>query len=147
MNRRTGFEFAIALRLLAPLAPAAGARMSVVSGASFQPVVAPGSSASLFGSGLGPSVVVGTAGSDGTYSNQLGGLTVTVGGAAADLVMVSPSQINFVVPLTVPFGTVNLFMADGLQTIAVGTASVSPTAFASLTTDAGSARNQETFHG
>ena len=136
MTRHTGCEIATLLCLLVLLAPAAGAQVTVVSGASFQPVVAPGSFASLFGSGLAPSVVVGSPGADGIYPKQLGGLTVTVGGAAADLVMVSPSQINFVVPLTVPFGTVNVFVADGLQTIAVGTASISPTAPALFTTDA-----------
>jgi len=53
-----------------------------------------------------------------------------------DLVMFRPSQINFVVPLTAPYGTVNVSVADGLQTIAAGTASVSPTAPAVFTTNA-----------
>ena len=131
-----GWEIAKALCFLLPLATMASAQTAVVSGASYQPTVAPGSFASLFGNGLAPSIAVGTQGSDGSYPKQLNGLTVTVGGAAADLVMVSPSQINFVVPLTAPYGTVNVSVADGLQTIAAGTASVSPTAPAVFTTNA-----------
>jgi uncharacterized protein (TIGR03437 family) len=124
------------LCLLLALVPVASAQITVLSGASYQPVVAPGSFASLFGGGLAASVIVGSPGADGTSPKQLGGLTVTVGGAAADLVMVSPSQINFVVPLTAPFGTASVFVAAGLQTIAVGTASISPTAPAIFTADA-----------
>ncbi|MGD0048417.1 MAG: putative Ig domain-containing protein, partial [Bryobacteraceae bacterium] len=136
MTRRAGCEIAAALFLLVVLAPTVGAQITVLSGASYQPVVAPGSFASLFGNGLAPSIAVGSPGSNGSYPKQLNGLTVTVGGVAADLVMVSPSQINFVVPLSVPYGTASVSVGDGLETIAAGSVSISPTAPAIFTTDA-----------
>ncbi len=43
--------------------------------------------------------VAGNPAADGTYPKALGGITVTAGGAAADLFLISPTQINFVVPL------------------------------------------------
>jgi uncharacterized protein (TIGR03437 family) len=94
MTRRAGCEIATLLSLLVLLAPAAGAQVTVVSGANFQPSLPPGLSASLFGIGLAPLTVASGPGSGGNYPKQLGALTSTIGGAAADLVMVSPSQIN-----------------------------------------------------
>jgi uncharacterized protein (TIGR03437 family) len=43
--------------------------------------------------------VTGNPAADGTCPKPLGGLTVTVAGVAADLFLISPTQINFVVPL------------------------------------------------
>lgn len=111
------------------------AQASVVSAASYQPVVAPGSIATLFGSNLVPETVAGVPGSDGNYPKQIGGVTVTVGGAAADLFFVSPTQINFVVPIIAQFGKLNVVVAVGAQTTATSTVMVAPTAPAILTTD------------
>lgn len=64
-----------------PLVPSG----AVVNGASFAPgaAIAPGSIASVFGSGFGSSTA---------------GVTVLVGGIAAPLFVVTPQQINFQVP-------------------------------------------------
>ena len=112
------------------------AQTSVVSGASYQSVVAPGSIASLFGSNFSTETIVGTQGANGNYPKQLGGITVTVGGAAADVFLVSPSQVNFVVPMVAQYGSLNVVVASGAQTVATATATVSPTAPAIFTTDA-----------
>ena len=111
------------------------AQVAVESAASYQQIIAPGSLASLFGAGLAPSLQLATLTANGTYPKQLGNLSVTVGGAGADLIMVSPTQINFVVPAVAQYGSLNVVVADGLQTIATGTVTVAPTAPALFTTD------------
>jgi uncharacterized protein (TIGR03437 family) len=122
----------VLLRLAVPMS----AQISVVSAASYQPGIAPESIATVFGGNLGTQTIVGTPGADGTYPKQLGGITVTVGGAAADLFFVSPAQINFVVPPLAQYGPLNIVVAAGAQTVATATATVSPTAPAIFTTDA-----------
>jgi len=113
-----------------------GQSISVVSAASYQPTVAPGSLASIFGSNLAPQTITGAPGANGSYPKQLDGVTVTVGGAAADLVVVSPTQINFVVPFSNQYGTLSLVVALGAQTVAASSVTVSPTAPAIFTTNA-----------
>jgi uncharacterized protein (TIGR03437 family) len=130
------FAGLLVIPYLGPSEISAQTQVKVASAANFRPVVAPGSFASLFGTGLASEVIVASAGSDGQYPRQLGGLTVTVGGAAADLAMVSPNQINFVVPFISQYGVINVVVTDGSQTIATSTVTVSPTAPAVFTTDA-----------
>jgi uncharacterized protein (TIGR03437 family) len=89
----------VSIAMLAPRLMAQPTAVSAVSAASCQSVIAPGSLASLFGSNLAPPTATGAPAADGTYPKQLGGITVTVGGAAADLFLIPPTQINFVVPL------------------------------------------------
>jgi uncharacterized protein (TIGR03437 family) len=117
-------------------AASALAQVSVVSAANYQPVIAPGSIATVFGSNLATQTMAGTPGADGTYAKQLEGITVTVGGAAADVFFVSPTQINFVVPAVAQYGSLNVVVASGAQTVATSTVTVSPTAPAIFTTDA-----------
>jgi uncharacterized protein (TIGR03437 family) len=112
-----------------------GQGISVVSAASYQPTISPGSFASLFGNNLATQTTTGTPAGDGTYPKQLGGVTVTVGGAAADLVVVSPTQINFVVPFVSQYGTLSVIVSLGAQTLATTSVMVSPTAPAIFTTD------------
>ncbi|MGP8244996.1 MAG: putative Ig domain-containing protein [Bryobacteraceae bacterium] len=112
------------------------AQTTVVSAASYQSTVSPGSLATLFGSNLALQTAAGTPGTDGSYPKQLNGTTVTVGGAAADLVFVSPTQISFVVPLIGQYGALNVVVASGAQTITTCTATVKPTAPAVFTMDA-----------
>lgn len=130
--------------------PLAVGQTTVVSAASYQPVVSPGSIATLFGSNLAPQTASGVPGSGGNYPKQVAGVTVTVGGAAADLFFVSPTQINFVVPVVAQFGTLSVVVAVGAQTTATCTVVVAPTAPAIFTTDAagtgfGSILNGYTF--
>jgi hypothetical protein len=112
------------------------AQTAVVSAASYQDTIAPGSLATVFGSNLAQQTVTSSPAADGSYPKQLGGTTVTVGGTDADLYYVSPSQINFVVPLVSQYGSLNVVVGSGAQTTATCTAKVAPTAPAVFTTDA-----------
>jgi uncharacterized protein (TIGR03437 family) len=76
--------------------PPAIASSGTVSAASFAPgPVAPGSLVSLFSGSLA-SLTLGANGAP--LPTSLGGINVTINGAAAPLVYVSPAQVNFQVP-------------------------------------------------
>ncbi len=103
--------------------PPAPAVTSVVSSASFQPVLAPGGLISIFGSNFGPPVLATqyddkgqypTAVSPGApYGNPTRGNTmVTIGGIAAPLTYVSANQINAMVP----YGVTNMTNANVVVT-------------------------------
>ncbi|HEV2688466.1 MAG TPA: hypothetical protein VGV35_07920, partial [Bryobacteraceae bacterium] len=81
------------------------AQITVVSAARYQPVVAPNSLAALFGSGLSNSTASAQLDASGQLSTELAGATVSINGAAAGLLYVSPGQINFLVPVTTDVGT------------------------------------------
>jgi uncharacterized protein (TIGR03437 family) len=91
----------VILRLHAPPAPVIG---SVLSSASLQPTISPGELVSIFGTNLGPLISSTQYGVTGQYPATLGdgtvygNTTVMIGGIAASLLYVSPSQINVVVP-------------------------------------------------
>ena len=135
--RSPGLAALAVLLALAASAPRLAAQTTVVSAASYQGTVAPGSLATIFGSNLAIETVAGSPGTDGSYPKQLSGTTVTVGGAAADLVFVSPTQINFVVPVASQSGSLGVVVASGAQTTATVTATVAPTAPAVFTSDGG----------
>jgi uncharacterized protein (TIGR03437 family) len=59
--------------------------------------VAPGSIASLYGTGLAPQVAIPDVAP--TLPDTLGGVSMTLGGASVPLFFVSPGQLNFQVPL------------------------------------------------
>ena len=88
--------------------PAQSAPFAVVSAASYQPIVAPDSLASMFGANLSQSTASASLDANGQLPTQLGGVTVQVDGQAASLIYVSPSQINFVVPGSAAPGTVSV---------------------------------------
>lgn len=71
---------------------------AVLNGASYSAVLAPGCWATIFGENLagGP-----LAAQSVPLPRELGGVTVTVGGAGAELLYVSPKQINFLIPYEV----------------------------------------------
>jgi uncharacterized protein (TIGR03437 family) len=71
----------------------------VVDAAQFQPVVAPGSIASIFGAELAGGVVNA---STVPLTAALGGVRVFIHGIAAPIYFVAPGQINFQVPFEVP---------------------------------------------
>ena len=70
---------------------------AVVNGASFTPgaPVAPGSLATLFGTGFAPKINASTV----PLPTQLSGVSVLVNGRPAPLVFLNPTQVNFQVPL------------------------------------------------
>lgn len=78
---------------------------SVTDSATYGPRVAPGSLASIFGSGLASATAAATGF---PVSTLLGGTTVSIGGTLAPLLYVSATQINFQVPKSTAAGTVNV---------------------------------------
>lgn len=80
---------------------------SVLSSASFLPVISPGEMVSIFGTNLGPPLGATQYDVTGLYPTTLGdgtvsgNTTVRFGGVAAPLLYVSPNQINAVVPYAV----------------------------------------------
>jgi uncharacterized protein (TIGR03437 family) len=79
--------------------------------------VAPGSIASVYGSGLAPSTATANAF---PLPTTLGGASVSVNGVAAPLLYSSPSQINFQVPFEVSGTATVSVTAGGLQTATKG---------------------------
>ncbi|MGA2039095.1 MAG: hypothetical protein ABSH42_07450 [Bryobacteraceae bacterium] len=91
-----------------------GFATSVVNAASGDAsAVAPGSIASIYGSGLASSI-----GIAGTYPlpAMLGGASVTVNGEAAPLFYAGPSQINFQVPFDISLSAAVAVFAGTLET-------------------------------
>jgi len=97
--------YAIALRVKAPALSGSGVFlnpqgvMNAASNAPFTTPVAPGEFITLYGTGMAAQTAV--AGSL-PFPPTLGGVTVTVNGAAAPLYYVSPTQISGVVPYSTP---------------------------------------------
>src|SRR5258708_4586705 len=80
---------------------------NVTDSAGYGPRVAPGSLASLFGSGLAATA---TQAAGFPLTTSLDGATVSVGGNLAPLLYVSPTQINFQVPSSASAGDVNVIV-------------------------------------
>ena len=105
---------AVAAVLLAqvPLS-AQTASFTVLSGASYQPVVAPDSWAVAFGTALAQTTATATLdAATGQWPTVLGGTTVQVNGQAAELYYVSPGQINFLVPDGTAFGSLSVVITN-----------------------------------
>ena len=96
----------ILLLVVALLSPRLIAQTTVVSAASFQPVVAPGSIATVFGSGFSSAAQTASADINGLLPTQLGGVTVDIGGQQCQLFYVSPTQINLLIPASASTGQV-----------------------------------------
>jgi uncharacterized protein (TIGR03437 family) len=77
----------------------------VGNAADYAPAVAPGSLATVVGTGLAPAT--GSAASL-PLPTTLNGVSVTLGGRPARLSYISPTQINFQVPAATPAGPANL---------------------------------------
>jgi len=96
---------------------------SVVNGASFQPIIVPGSWATIQGTNLSSATgtwdVV-----NGTLPTTVNGVTVTVGGQPGYVNYVSAGQINFVVP-EVPAGSQQLVVQNSVGTGAAFNVTVS----------------------
>jgi uncharacterized protein (TIGR03437 family) len=96
---------------------------SVVNGASFQPIIVPGSWATIQGTNLSSATgtwdVV-----NGTLPTTVNGVTVTVGGQPGYVNYVSAGQINFVVP-EVPAGSQQLVVQNSVGTSAAFNVTVS----------------------
>jgi len=78
----------------------------IVDAATFGPALAPGSLASIFGEGLATDVNAGTFDfATNAFPQSASGVQVFVNGAAAPLLFLSPTQINFAVPWDSLVGT------------------------------------------
>ena len=83
----------------------ASAQIAIVSAASYRPLVAPNSLASIFGSNIANSTTTAQLDANKQLPTQLAGVTVQINGTAASLLYVSPGQINFLVPPGTVLGT------------------------------------------
>jgi uncharacterized protein (TIGR03437 family) len=97
----------------------------IANAASFQPAVAPGSLASIFGSNL-----AGTTGSASAapLPTTIAGTSVTVNGRPAPLVYVSPTQINFQTPYEISPGTASVVVTAAGSSSPSATVTVSASA-------------------
>ncbi len=106
-------------------ARAAGSGFVSVSSASLMPNLAPGSLATALGDNLAPRTEIGTA----PYPTSLGGISVTVvdsSGAQrlAQLIYVSPSQINYLVPTGTATGMATMNITDLAGNVQTGTSQI-----------------------
>ena len=81
---------------------------AVVSAASFEDQIAPGSIASIFGTGLSTETLVAELDGDGLLPTELGGVSVEINGQPSGLIYVSPLQINFYIDQSAPPGPVTI---------------------------------------
>lgn len=104
----------MAALLLAQLSLSAQtAPFTVVSDPSYQPVVAPDSWAAAFGTAIarsGPATA--TLDATGQWPTVLAGTTIQVNGQTAELLYVSPGQIDFLVPDGTVFGSLSVVITD-----------------------------------
>ncbi len=123
------------------------APISIVSAASYTAEIAPDSIASIFGSGL----------ANGIYPvnslplpKALGGTEVTINGVAIDLLYVSSTQINFLLPTNIGAGTVTVEVKTGGVVVGRGTATVgnvAPAFFTATADGKGVPAGYSTFDG
>ncbi|HKE22042.1 MAG TPA: hypothetical protein VKB88_06600 [Bryobacteraceae bacterium] len=116
------------------LALASGNAFVSVSAASGTPAVAPGSLASIFGPNVATQTATGTA----PYPTSLGGVSLQIVDGAgnsqpAELLYVSPTQINYFVPANTAAGNVTISLTNGTGNALSGTALVQPVAPALFT--------------
>jgi uncharacterized protein (TIGR03437 family) len=103
-----------------------GQNLRIVNAASLSAVsISPGSIVSIFGTQLTHGVAFAT--NVQTPATSLDGVTVTIGGTAAALFYVSPTQINAVVNPNTPSGTDNVVVTSSAGTL-TGTATLDPNA-------------------
>ncbi|SPE34286.1 conserved exported hypothetical protein [Candidatus Sulfopaludibacter sp. SbA6] len=125
------------LAMLASVSFAQTQTFAVVSAASYQPVVAPDSLATIFGVNLAASAASATLDANGQLPTVLAGTSVMVDGLAAALIYVSPTQINLVIPGATTPGTASVTVESsatgGTQAGAMQVALDAPAVF---TTDA-----------
>ncbi|HEY0376159.1 MAG TPA: hypothetical protein VGC87_04310 [Pyrinomonadaceae bacterium] len=116
------------------------------SAGSLGPNVSPGSLGLVFGdtaiSPLAPETAAAAQAADGSFPYELSGVSVTVGGFAAQVIAVSPSQVNFYVPAGVPSGAAELLVTSKDGKVSRGTTvipAVAPAIFTKGGTGAGAA--------
>ncbi len=127
--------------------------VTAVSAASYQTPVAPASLVTVFGTNLAPQTAQAQLDQNGQLPTALGGVTVGVGGQSAQLLYVSPSQINLVMPAAVAAGTAEIVVQPtGMGQTSRANIEVRNTAPALFSSDAtgtgpGAILNGVTFQG
>jgi trimeric autotransporter adhesin len=102
--------------------------LSVVSAANNQPVISPNSLATIYGANLASGAASAQMDASGALPTAIGGTSVSVGGKPAQLLYVSPSQINLLVPSNTPLGSATVSVTSpNSQTAASGTVPVALT--------------------
>ena len=131
MRRTLPILVAISAGLL-PIAPATQQtpQFTVVSGASYGPVIAPDSWGTILGTGLAQSTALATLDANGQWPSTLAGISVQVNGQTAALYYASPVQINFLVPTGTTFGTVPVVIDNTTGGTLSGSAGLQDTAAA-----------------
>jgi uncharacterized protein (TIGR03437 family) len=105
-----------------PITATNAATLTLANAASFDNTqVARTSIASIFGMQLANQIVVA---STATLPFELGGVRVTVNGLAAQLIFVSPGQINFIVPTGIAEGDMVAYTVNNNGLRAAGTAKI-----------------------
>lgn len=107
-----------------------------VSAASYEAVVAPNSLATIFGSGLAPSIASAVLDASGNLPSELAGTTVEIDGKLASLIYVSPSQINLVIPEDAALGTADVLVRGSMGSTQRGSVLIAETAPALFSLDA-----------
>ncbi len=120
---------------------------TTVNAANYQAPIAPDSIAATFGSAM----------ANGTFSPPalplpkiLGNTSITVNGVAADLLYVSPNQINYLVPAATASGNATVEIKTGSNVVARGTvtvANVAPALFTITADGKGIPAGFSTFDG
>jgi uncharacterized protein (TIGR03437 family) len=102
------------------------------SSASFAPAISPGSLGTILGnpdiSPLSSKTSQAQQAADGSLPYELAGVSVTIGGRAAQLVSVSPSQVNFYIPTDVATGPVEFLITTQDGYVSQGTTHIFPSA-------------------
>lgn len=124
--------------------------ITIVSSANYQPVAAPNSLASIFGSNLASRTQPATLDANGQLPTELAGTTVEVNGEAAPLLYVSSRQINFLVPADAVNGSLTVKVQTSIGLAGKGSMQVADTAPALFSSDgsgtgAGSILNGVTY--
>ncbi len=102
--------------------------LSVVSAANNQPSISPNSLATIYGANLAQGAASAQMDASGALPTAIGGTSVSIGGKPAQLLYVSPSQSNVLVPSTTPLGTATVSVTSPIsQTAATGTVPVTLT--------------------
>lgn len=113
--------------------------MAAVNSASYQAPVSPASLVTLFGTSLASNTVQARPGPDGRLPTELDGVTVQAAGQFAELLYVSPSQINLVMPASIASGTVQIVVQPSGASANIEVRNAAPALFSVDLTGAGPA--------
>ncbi len=123
--------------------PLSQQQVTTVSAASYGAEVAPGEIVAAFGARLATQIVIATDADPTTpgiqLPTELGGTTVEVNGRRAGLFFVSPTQVNYLMPMATETGSANVVVRSGDGTTSTGSAQVLASAPALFTANSSGA--------